>query len=164
MIEKYLVSPALAKKMDKLGWEKEVMFCWVKLKSEKKSILCYHNLKNVGRFYTVEDRQLIPLWDVESWCYAPLFADILRELPIEIQYDIDISNMARLTMGMGTHANTKETDFCIYYEKDIGKELWESFFKDPNPAEATGELWCWDMEWSILQGLVREQKKELNNK
>lgn len=146
MIERYLVSPELARRMGKLGWKKEVVFCWMKLKSEEEPILCYHNLKNDEQFYTVENLLLIDLWDVESWCYAPLFAEMLRELLIRIQHDPDISNMAYLTMGMGTHSDIAETDFCIYYEKDIGKELWESFFNNPNPVEAGGELWCWGVE------------------
>ena len=84
-LESKVVSYKPAKRMSKLGWRKETVFCWVKLKGQKIPKLCHCDLKNDEQFYTVGNCQLIPFWDIENWCYGPLFCEIWDELPEEIQ-------------------------------------------------------------------------------
>lgn len=133
MIERYLVSPEIAKRMGKLGWKKEVIFCWMKLKSEKEPILCYHNLKNDEQFYTVEDLLLIDLWDVGSWCYAPLAAEIWEEMPTKVFWD----SMEKADLIMQKFADGLYN--VVMDEYDMEK-------CGSTSVEALGEMWCWGVE------------------
>ena len=140
-LESKVVSYKSARKMSKLGWRKETVFCWVKLKGQKTPKLCHCNLKNDEQFYTVGDYQLIPFWDIENWCYAPLFCEVWSELPNKIHKDYK-SWIMELDYGeIGYYSLDHSYGDLTSYP--IGKQV---------IVEPAGKLWTYLKE----QGYIKE--------
>jgi len=132
MIEKYVVSLELAKRMRELGWKKKTLFGWyLTIKSKQK-------VWQLLSEYPDKTETLLELR------YTPLFAEIWEELPYEANgiYDLQIIK------------NCKNETIIYYYEQRTRSRIrkpYETPFHNINPVEVAGEMWCWLVENKYLE-------------
>lgn len=114
MIEKYIVSLELAKRMKELGWIKETQFYWWEALDSKRWQIKYHK-PLMGKIFK-----------------APLFAEIWKELPVNIYG----KGKCRTILHKILISRLEIGEMVIYYERH------PNIFTG-NPVQVAGEMWCW---------------------
>jgi len=124
-----VVSLELAKRMEKLGWEKETIFCW-----------CIKDL-----FEDDEPQILIKPTEIakKSGCtrimMSPLFCEVWDELPLTIEYEKE--SYMKYVDGDNYVDYRSYTRECIICGEINEKPIQEN----------AGELWCWLRENGYIE-------------
>ena len=141
MIEKYVVSLDLAKKLKEAGYpQKGGGWYW------------YSSIENaLWRLMFLDEFDGEFNQDIETFLKAPLAEEILEELPKMIYWKPAVGNLNITGYRLTIKKDTFETGCYHVGYKNIDRIVWAGNFRDNKLSNALARLWLWLKENGYLE-------------